>query len=168
MERVSDEWIARTLEIAERNSGKHEAVEILGRVLSKLLIEMQDHREAERRGRNRGRVFVLRKGKNMAQIKNAYIVYINFDGDIKSKYCLGTWLVFTELEEVKPVIAEALNDLMHHQEERDRTTTIEVGEYYAHIADVLKSDTLLEEYIAYGGSDMGNWEISIYKTFEEI
>ncbi len=52
MERVSDEWIARTLEIAERNSGKHETVEILGCVLSKLLIEMQDHREAEYRGRN--------------------------------------------------------------------------------------------------------------------
>lgn len=101
----------------------------------------------------------------MAQIKNAYIVYINFDGDIASKYSYGKWLVFTELEEVKFVIAKALTDLMHHQEERDRTTTIEVGEYYVPIVDVLKSDTLLEEYIDYGGSDMGNWEISIHKTF---
>ena len=101
----------------------------------------------------------------MAQIKNAYIVYINFDGDIKSKYCWGTWLVFTELEEVKSVIAEALTDLMRHQKEKGRDETIEVGEYYVPIIDVLKSDTLLDEYIDYGGSDMGNWEISIFKTF---
>ena len=107
----------------------------------------------------------LENESNMAQIKNAYIVHIDFDGDIKSKYCWGTWLVFTELKEVKPVIAEALTDLMRHQEERDRAATIEVGEYCVPIADVLKSDNLLDEYIDYGGSDMGNWEISIYKTF---
>ena len=101
----------------------------------------------------------------MAQIKNAYIVYIDFDGDIKSKYSWGKWFVFTELKEVKSIIVEALTDLMHHQEERDRSATIEVGEYSIPIADVLESDTLLEEYIDSGGSDMGNWEISIHKTF---
>lgn len=101
----------------------------------------------------------------MAQIKNAYIVYIDFDGDIKSKYSWGTWLVFTELEEVKSVIAEALNDLMRHQKEKGRDETILIGERYIPIADVLKSDNLIGEYIDYGGSDIGNWEIGIHKTF---
>ena len=48
MERVSDEWIARTLEVAERNSGKYGTVEILGRVLVRLLTEIQEYREVER------------------------------------------------------------------------------------------------------------------------
>lgn len=46
-ERVSDEWISRTLEIAERNSGAHGTVEILGRVLVLVLNELQDRREAD-------------------------------------------------------------------------------------------------------------------------
>ena len=104
----------------------------------------------------------------MAQIKNAYIVYINFDGDIKSKYCWGTWLVFTELEEVKSVIAEALNDLMRHEKEKGKAAMIDIGEYYdIPIADVLKSNRLIEDYIDYGGSDLGNWEINIHKTQDD-
>jgi len=99
------------------------------------------------------------------KIKNAYIVYINFDGDIiESKYCWGEWLVFTELEEVKKVIIEALTDLMRHQKERGRDTTVPVGYRDVPIANILAKERLLEKYIGYGGGQMGNWEISIYKT----
>jgi len=99
------------------------------------------------------------------EIKNAYIVNIDFDGDIKSKYCCGKRLVFTELDEVKTVIAEALTDLMCHEKEIGRTATIEVDDgYYVPISDVLANNQLLERYIDVGGSYMGNWEISINKS----
>jgi len=100
------------------------------------------------------------------QIKNAYIVNIDFDGDITSKYSCGAWLIFTELKEVKMVVAEALTDLMNHQKERGRTAILEVDEYDFPIADVLAKDHLLEVYIKQGGSRMGNWKISIYKSEE--
>lgn len=103
----------------------------------------------------------------MSQIKRAYIVYIDFDGDIKSKYSHGQWLVFTELEEVKAVIEEVLSDLMRHEKEKGRAATIDVGEHYdIPIDDVMKNNQMFEDYIDYGGIEMGNWEISIYKTFE--
>ena len=47
-ERVSDEWITRTLAIAEENCGKHGTVEVLGRVLVLVLNELQDRREVEK------------------------------------------------------------------------------------------------------------------------
>ena len=103
----------------------------------------------------------------MAQIKRAYIVYVDFDGDIKSKHS-GKWLVFTQLDDVKPVIREALTDLMQHEKERGRAATIDIGEYLnVPIANVLRFDNLLEDYIDFGGNTMGNWEITIIKTFAD-
>ena len=90
------------------------------------------------------------------KIKNAYIVNIDFDGDIASRYSYGKWLVFTELEEVKVVITEALTDLMRHQKERGRDTT--------RINKVITSKRLLKKYIDRGGDAYGNWEISIYQS----
>lgn len=91
------------------------------------------------------------------KIKKAYIVHIDFDGDIiESKYCWGEWLVFTKLEEVEDVVIEALTDLMRHQKERGRDTT--------RINKVITSKRLLKKYIDRGGDAYGNWEISIYQS----
>ena len=100
------------------------------------------------------------------QIKNAYIVCIDFDGDIaNSKYCWGEWLIFTELKEAEDVVIEALTDLMHHQKEMGRDATVPVGYRDVPITDILAKERLLKLYIKHGGgSPSGNWKISIRKT----
>jgi len=100
------------------------------------------------------------------RIRNAYIIHIDFDGDIaNSKYCWGEWLIFTELKEAEDVVIEALTDLMRHQEERGRKATVPIGCRDVAIADILAKERLLKLYIKHGGgSPSGNWEISIRKT----
>jgi len=100
------------------------------------------------------------------QIKNAYIVCIDFDGDIiNSKYSWGCWLIFTELEDVKKVVTEALTDLMRHQKEMGIDATVPVGYRDVPITDILAKERLLKLYIKHGGgSPSGNWKISIRKT----
>ena len=50
MQKVSDEWIFRTLAIAEENCGKHGTVEVLGRQLVLVLNELQARRKVEQEG----------------------------------------------------------------------------------------------------------------------
>lgn len=100
------------------------------------------------------------------EIKNAYIVNIDFDGDIASKHS-GEWLIFTKLDEVKEVIREALNDLMQHELNNGIRAGVYVGEIWYSISEILNDDTVLEEFIECGGIMDGNWEISIAKSREE-
>lgn len=91
------------------------------------------------------------------RIQNVYIVHIDLDGDIaESKYCWGQWLVLTELEEVKKVIIEALNDIIHHQKEHDRDTSS--------LEKIVMSSRLLKKHINSSGIACGNWKINIYKS----
>lgn len=99
------------------------------------------------------------------EIKNAYIVNIDFDGDIcESKYCWGVWRVFTALEEVKTVISEALTDLMRHQKKWGRDETISIGHKDVPIADVLANSRKLEKFIKQGGCKIRSWKIKILMT----
>ena len=97
------------------------------------------------------------------EIKNAYIVNIDFDGDISNKYS-GEWLIFTELDEVKEVIREALNDLMQHELNNGIEAGVRVGGIWCPISKILNDDTLLEAFIEYGGIIDGNWKILIGKN----
>ena len=97
------------------------------------------------------------------EIKDAYIVNIDFDGDIASKHS-GEWLILTELDEVKEVVREALHDLMQHELSNGIEAGAYVGEIWCTISEILNDDTLLEKFIEYGGLMDGNWEISIAKT----
>lgn len=97
--------------------------------------------------------------------KSCYIVHIDFDGDIKSKFSWGTWSVYTDYEDVKRVIIEALTDLMRHQHSHDRDAVITINdEVDVAIEDVIAEENLLYAYIHNGGCQMGNWEISIHEA----
>ena len=100
------------------------------------------------------------------QIKDAYVVDVNFDGDIASN-AIG-FFVFAgkdALVETKEIVKTALIDLnkyYYHKFCFEATVIIYDSEF--NISDVIKNDKLLEDFINDGGNSFGNWNISIIKS----
>lgn len=87
------------------------------------------------------------------RITDAYIVTIDFDGDIASDV-IGTY-IFTTLEETKEVVKQALIDLYNKRNDEE----CEIMGYELNIQTVINNDILLEAFIDDGGSHFGNWKI---------
>ena len=84
------------------------------------------------------------------RIRNAYYVYINFDGDITTE-TNGSY-VFTTFDEVVTLVKQALIDMLAE-------VSVPGNDRLQFLVDnekMLKSFLQLE-----GGFDFGNWEISI-------
>ncbi len=98
------------------------------------------------------------------KIKNAWIVKVDFDGDIASKASgLHVFAGEDAYGEVREIVRIALIDLNNHT--KDYTTnTVDVGEYDVPITEVIADNQILDEFIEYGGFMGGNWEIAIYNT----
>lgn len=91
------------------------------------------------------------------QIKNAYAVTVDFDGDIRSD-ASGFWIFAGEdaRKEVRGLVRQALADMNSHEREKGR----------APIDDAVVSDRYLDGFIDSGGDYFGNWEITIQCTEE--
>jgi len=91
------------------------------------------------------------------QIKNAYAVTVDFDGDIRSD-ASGFWIFAGEdaRKEVRELVRQALADMNSHEREKGR----------APMDDAEVSDRYLDEFIDVGGDYFGNWEITIQCTEE--
>ena len=92
------------------------------------------------------------------RITDAYIVTVDFDGDIASDV-VGTY-IFTTLEETKEIVKQALIDLYNKRNDEK----CEIMGYMVAIKDVIDIDNVLEAFIEDGGSHFGNWEIIIDKV----
>ena len=84
------------------------------------------------------------------RIRNAYYVYINFDGDIPTE-TNGSY-VFTTFDEVVTLVKQALIDML--------------AEYPGHgdnrLQFLVDNEKELKSFLQLeGGFDFGNWEISI-------
>jgi hypothetical protein len=91
------------------------------------------------------------------QIKNAYAVTVDFDGDIKSD--ASGFRIFAgedARKEVRGLVRQALADMNSHEREKGR----------APMDDAEVSDRYLDEFIDVGGDYFGNWEITIQCTEE--
>lgn len=89
------------------------------------------------------------------QIKNAYAVTVDFDGDIKSD--TSGFRIFAgedARKEVRELVRQALADMHLHNKEKGR----------ASMDDAAVSDRYLDEFIDVGGDYFGNWEITIQYT----
>lgn len=96
------------------------------------------------------------------QIKNAYAVTVDFDGDIRSD-ASGFWIFAGEdaRKEVRGLVRQALTDMYVHEKQRGRMPT----EWYSTpINDIAADNSRLDMFIDYGGSSFGNWEITIQYT----
>ena len=93
------------------------------------------------------------------RITNGYIVDITYDGMHESR--LTTTHVFTgdeALEEVKNVVKEVLaenNELKEHW--------CSIDDKYVPISEILANNELLEEFINWGGTDVGRLDITILR-----
>lgn len=96
------------------------------------------------------------------QIKNAYAVTVDFDGDIRSD-ASGFWIFAGEdaRKEVRELVTIALIDLNLHEMEKGRTP-IEL--YGRSVGEIITDDDLLDRFIDRGGATFGNWEITIQYT----
>lgn len=92
------------------------------------------------------------------RITDAYIVMIDFDGDIASDV-VGTY-IFTTLEETKEIVKQALIDLYNKRNDEE----CEIMGYAFSIKDVIECNELLVDFIGDGGDFFGNWEVIIDKV----
>lgn len=98
-------------------------------------------------------------------IKDAYVVKVDFDGDIYSQASgIHVFVGNDAHEEVREIVRIALTDLYNHIKDRYTTNTIDVGEYEVPITEVISNNDILDEFIEYGGFMGGNWELSIERT----
>lgn len=103
------------------------------------------------------------------EIKNAYAVDIDFDGDIRSE--TTGFRVFAgegAKEEVRALVVQALKDMNDHSLKRRGCDLYIIGFFGREIGipKVLEDDQILDNFIEQGGGSFGNWDISIYQTGE--
>jgi hypothetical protein len=101
------------------------------------------------------------------EIKNAFAIEVDFDGDIRSE--ATGFHVFAgddALQETREILKTALRDLSKRMTEKCWDPIVAVGAYDYPIAQILESDNLLDNIIYNGGCSHGNWEINIRCTEE--
>lgn len=101
------------------------------------------------------------------KIKNAIVIDIDFDGDIRSE-AVGFHIFAgnNAHEETREILKIALHDMGEHMTKKgwEPVITIDIIDYP--VSKVLTSVNLLDEIIYNGGLSNGNWEINIYCTEE--
>lgn len=99
------------------------------------------------------------------KIENAYIVIIDFDGDIASEV-IGIH-VFTTLKETMDIVRQALVDMNNHYKAKHKIPLVcYIDDYEISIEDVVNSNIYLREFIKNGDGCFGNWEITVLETTE--
>ena len=95
------------------------------------------------------------------RIRNAYVVNIDFDGDIYSDVA-GSY-IFTTEEEVESVIKQALIDLKNGMIKRynDYNAKVDIDGFLIDLDDVIQNEAILYAFIECGGDSFGNWSIYI-------
>lgn len=97
------------------------------------------------------------------KIENAYIVIIDFDGDIVSKVT-GVH-VFTTIKETMDIVRQALIDMNNHYKTKYKTSQVcYIDDYEISIEDIINSNVYLRDFIDYGDGCFGNWEITVLET----
>ena len=103
------------------------------------------------------------------EIKNAYAVNINFDGDIRSE-TTGFHVFAGEGAEgeVRALVIQALKDMNEHSIKR-YGYDMYIIDFFGkeiEISEALNDNQILDDFIDSGGESFGNWDINIYKTDE--
>jgi hypothetical protein len=99
------------------------------------------------------------------RITDAYIVIIDFDGDIASEV-IGIH-VFTTLKETMDIVRQALTDMNNHYKAKHKIPLLcYIDGYEISIDKVISSDIYLRDFIDYGDGCFGNWEITVLETEE--
>lgn len=104
------------------------------------------------------------------QIKNAYAVNIDFDGDIYSS-TVGFKVFAGEeaYDEVKELVRIALKDINDHENKIwGLNAYAYVHETDRPITEILNDDDLLDAFIVNGGAHFGNWDIEIMHTEDDM
>lgn len=97
------------------------------------------------------------------KIENAYIVIIDFDGDIPSN-TIGVH-VFTTIKETMDIVRQALIDMNNHYKAKHKIPLVcYIDDYEIPIEDVVNSNAYLHDFIDYGDGCFGNWEITVLET----
>lgn len=99
------------------------------------------------------------------RITDAYIVIIDFDGDIASEV-VGIH-VFTTIKETMDIVRQALIDMNNHYKTKYKTSQVcYIDDHEISMEDVVNSDVYLRTFIDYGDVCFGNWEITVLETTE--
>lgn len=101
------------------------------------------------------------------EIKNAFAIEVDFDGDIRSE--AAGFHVFAgddAREETREILKIALHDMGKRMMEKYWDPVVTVGIYDYPIAQILESNELLDSIICNDGLSNGNWEINIRRTEE--
>ena len=96
------------------------------------------------------------------KIKNAFVIEVDFDGDIYSE--AEGFHVFAGdnmLQETREVLKTALHDMSEHIAEKGWEPTVTIGISDYPVMQVLTNTDLLDEIIYSGGFAQGNWEVNI-------
>ena len=96
------------------------------------------------------------------RIRNAYIVYVDFDGDIHSEV-EGHYVFAGEdaYNEAKEIVRQALKDLYNHLIKKGWSTDCDIDGYSVTLKDIINIDEILDAYIECGDGNFGNWTIEI-------
>ena len=101
------------------------------------------------------------------EIKNAFAIEVDFDGDIRSKAAgFHIFIGDDARQETREMLKTALYDMGKRMTEKCWDPVVMVGIYDYPIAQILESNELLDEIICNGGLSNGNWEINIRHTEE--
>ena len=103
------------------------------------------------------------------RIRNAYVVYIDFDGDIYSSTVGFKVFVGEEAyDEVKELVRIALKDINDYENKIwEHDAYAYVHEAARPIPEILNDDDLLDAFIVNCGAYFGNWSIEIMHTEDE-
>ena len=96
------------------------------------------------------------------RIRNAYVVYIDFDDDIYSE-AEGHYVFAGEnaYSEAKEIVRQALKDLYNHLIKKGWSTDCDIDGCSVSLKDVINNDEVLDAYIEWGDGHFGNWTIEI-------
>ena len=101
------------------------------------------------------------------EIKNAFAIEVDFDGDIRSK--AAGFHIFAgdnARKETRKMLKTALYDMGEHMAKKGWEPVVTIGITDYSVSKVLTSVSLLDEIICNGGLSNGNWEINIRCTEE--
>lgn len=101
------------------------------------------------------------------EIKNAFAIEVDFDGDIRSK--AAGFHIFAgdnARKETREMLKTALHDMGEHMAKKGWEPVVTIGITEYAISKVLTSVDLLDEIIYDAGINNGNWEINIRCTEE--
>lgn len=96
------------------------------------------------------------------RIRNAYVVFVDFDGDIRSK--VEGHYVFAgddAYSEAREIVRQALKDLYNHLIKKGWSTDCGIDGHSISLKDVINTDEVLDAYIEWGDSHFGNWTIEV-------